>query len=250
MGWLWFVGILFPVIGISQSGLQAMADRFIYIPSIGLIIIITWGITEAVKGFKNKKAVLGTAAFLSLFTFGTATWIQAGYWKNSIFLFKHTIELTRNNYTAHACLANAFFDRGINALAIKQYVEALKIKPNYAKVHYNLGLVLVRENQPDAAIKHFKLSLKVRPEETKTHNALAIELAKKNKLESAILHFKEAIRLDPKFIDAQNNLGFTFFLQGEYQKAISLFQTLLKKYPHHDAAKNNLKKALEKSNNQ
>ena len=246
VGWLWFIGILFPVSGVSQSGLQAMADRFIYIPSIGLIIIMTWGITAAVKSSNNKRKILVSAAFLMLLIFSSTAWIQTGYWKNSIALFKHTIKATKNNYTAHACLANAYFDRGINTLAKEHYVKALQINPNNAKAYYNLGLLLSKEGQTDAAIKHFNQSLKLRPEMAKAHNALATQLIKKKLLDDAIFHYKEAVRLDPKFIDAQNNLGFAYFLKGEYSEAIRIFQTILKNDPLHQKARNNLNKALNK----
>jgi len=222
MGWLWFAGILFPVIGISQSGLQAMADRFIYIPSIGLIIIMTWGMTTVIKSLKIKRKIVVSTAFLILFIFSATAWMQTGYWQNSIILFKHTIKITKNNYAAHTCLANAYFDKGINNLAKEHYVKALQINPNHAKTYYNLGLLLLKEGQTDAAIKHFELSLKIRPETAKTHSALATGLIKKKLLDDAISHYKEAVRLDPKFIDAQNNLGFAYLLKGEYNKSIEV----------------------------
>jgi tetratricopeptide (TPR) repeat protein len=250
MGWLWFTGILFPVTGISQAGLQAMADRFIYIPSIGLIIIVTWGMAAVIKRLKIKGKIVISSASLILFVFSATAWMQTGYWENSIFLFKHTIGVTENNYTAHTCLANAYFDRGINTLAKEHYVKALTINPNYAKAYYNLGLLLSKEGQIDAAIKHFELSLIIRPEIGKTHSALAIELLKKKLLDDAIFHFKEAVLLDPKHIDTQNNLGFAYLLKGEYSEAIRLFQTILKNDPLHQKAKNNLKKAIEKSKKQ
>ncbi len=249
MGWLWFAGILFPVIGISQSGLQAMADRFIYIPSIGLIIIMTWGMTAVVKRLKIKRKIVASSAFLILFVFSTTAWMQTGYWKNSIFLFKHAIKATKNNYTAHTCLANAYFDKGINTLAKEHYVKALKINPNHAKTYYNLGLLLSKEGQTDAAIKHFELSLKIRPGIAKTHSAFATELIKKNLLDDAIFHYKEAVHLDPKLINSQNNLGFAYLLKGEYSKAIRIFQTVLKNDPFHQKSRNNLNIAIEKSKN-
>jgi tetratricopeptide (TPR) repeat protein len=249
MGWLWFAGILFPVIGISQSGLQAMADRFIYIPSIGLIIIITWGMTDVIKRLKIKRKIVISSALLILFVFSATAWMQTGYWKNSIFLFKHTIKVTKNNYAAHTCLANAYFDRGINTLAKEHYVKALQINPNHAKTYYNLGLLLSKEGQTDAAIKHFELSLKIRPGIAKTHSAFATELIKKNLLDDAIFHYKEAVHLDPKLINSQNNLGFAYLLKGEYTEAIRIFQTVLKNDPFHQKARNNLNIAIEKSKN-
>jgi tetratricopeptide (TPR) repeat protein len=249
MGWLWFAGILFPVIGISQSGLQAMADRFIYIPSIGLIIIMTWGITAAVKRLKIKKKIVVSSAFLILFVFSATAWMQTGYWQNNIVLFKHTIGVTENNYIAHTCLANAYFDKGINTLAKEHYIKTLKINPNHAKTYYNLGLLLSKDGQTDAAIKHFNQSLKLRPEMAKAHSALATQLIKKKLLDDAIFHYKEAVRLDPKFINAQNNLGFAYLLKGEYSEAIRIFKTVLKNDPLHQKARNNLNIAIEKSKN-
>jgi tetratricopeptide (TPR) repeat protein len=211
---------------------------------------MTWGMTAVVKILKIKRKIAVSSAFLILFVFSTTAWMQTGYWKNSIFLFKHTIGVTENNYTAHTCLANAYFDRGINTLAKEHYVKALTINPNYAKAYYNLGLLLSKEGYTDAAIKHFELSLIIRPEIGKTHSALAIELLKKKLLDDAIFHFKEAVLLDPKHIDTQNNLGFAYLLKGEYSEAIRIFQTILKNDPLHQKAKNNLKKAIEKSKKQ
>ena len=247
MGWLWFVGILFPVSGISQSGLQAMADRFIYIPSIGLIIIMTWGMTAVVKRLKIKGKIVISSASLILFVFSATAWMQTGYWQNSIVLFKHTIKVTKNNSTAHTCLANAYFDREINTLAKEHYVKAFTIDPNFAEAYYNLGLVLAKEKQTDAAIKHFKLSLKIRPEWAKAHNGLAIGLLQKKLLDDCIFHFKEAVRLDPKHIDTQSNLAVALLIKGKYNEAIRLFKTILKNNPLHPTARNNLNKAIEKA---
>lgn len=248
-GWLWFLGILFPVIGLTQSGLQAMADRFIYIPAIGLIIIISWGL-PAIPGIKKlQKKILGPAAIIYLLLLGSTTFFQAGYWENSISLFSHAARVTRNNYIAHTCLANAYQEKGADPQAFLHYTEALRIKPNYAKAHYNLGLLLARNQRTDDAIKHFRLSLKVRPERAETHNALAIELAKKNALEKSIEHFQEAVRLDPGFIDAQNNLGHALLLNNHITEAVTVFENILKNHPDHAIARNNLKKALEKSKN-
>ncbi len=118
------------------------------------------------------------------------------------------------------------------------------LNPNIAKAYYNLGLLLSKEGQTDAAIKHFELSLKIRPETAKAHNALATRLIEKKLLDDAIFHYKEAVRLDPKFIDAQNNLAIALLIKGKYSEAIRLFQTVLKNDPHHQKARNNLKIAL------
>jgi tetratricopeptide (TPR) repeat protein len=207
---------------------------------------MTWGMTAVIKRLKIKRKIVVSSAFLILFVFSATAWMQTGYWQNSISLFKHTIGVTKNNYIAHTCLANAYFDRGINTLAKEHYVKALQINPNHAKTYYNLGLLLSKEGQTDAAIKHFELSLIIRPEIGKTHSALAIELLKKKLLDDAIFHFKEAVLLDPKHIDTQNNLGFAYLLKGEYSEAIRLFQTVLKNDPLHQKAKNNLNIALNK----
>ena len=246
-GWLWFLGILFPVIGLTQSGLQAMADRFIYIPAIGLIIMISWGVPAILGTQKYRNRIIGPAAVLYLLLLGMAAWIQAGYWQNSIRLFTHAVRTTENNYIAHTCLANAYQEAGCAEPAYRHYVEALRIKPNYAKAHYNLGLLLAKNRRTDDAIKHFRLALKVRPEKAETHNALAIALAEKNELNKAITHFREAVRRDPGFADAQNNLGHALMLSGKISEAITVFETLLKDHPDHAFARNNLKKAVEKS---
>ncbi len=248
-GWLWYLGTLVPVIGIVQVGAQSRADRYAYLPFIGIYIIIAWmGTTLAKKFIKGKTVPALLSATLIVFL-ASISRDQVSHWKNSIVLFKHAVGITKNNYIAHTCLANAYFDRGTNTLAKEHYVKALKINPNHANAYYNFGLLLSKEKQTDAAIKHFELSLKIRPETAKTHSALAIELAKKKLLDDSIFHFKEAVRLDPKFIDAQNNLGFAYLLKGDYREAIRIFQTILKNDPLHQTARNNLKIALEKSKN-
>jgi tetratricopeptide (TPR) repeat protein len=246
-GWLWYLGALIPVIGIIQVGGQSHADRYAYLPFIGIYIIIAWMGTALAGRFLKRKAVPVSLALVLLSVLASKTWHQVNYWENSIVLFKHTIEVTKNNHTAHTCLANAYFDKGIYTLAKEHYIKALTINPNHAKTYYNLGLLLSKEGQTDAAIKHFELSLKIRPGIAKTHCAFATELIKKNLLDDAIFHYKEAVRLDPKFIDAQNNLGFAYFLKGEYNAAIRLFKTILKNDPLHQKARNNLNIAIKKS---
>jgi hypothetical protein len=170
VGWLWYIGTLVPVIGFVQSGLQAMADRFTYIPLIGLYIIIAWGVPEIVPRWPHRKLYLATLS-TTLFLFLMAlTWKQVQYWKNSISLFEHTLEVTSNNWLVNIDLGTELYREGRTDDAIKHYLEALRIKPDNAEAHNNLGIALDREGRTDDAIKHYLEALRIRPDYAKAHD--------------------------------------------------------------------------------
>ncbi len=130
VGWLWYVGTLVPVIGLVQVGVQAYADRYTYVPLIGLFIMIAWGVPDLVGRWAQTRTVLAVLAATALAALTACTWIQLGYWKDSVSLFTHTLQVTTKNYVAHNNLGNALADRGEVEAAISQYTEALRIKPD------------------------------------------------------------------------------------------------------------------------
>jgi protein O-mannosyl-transferase len=183
VGWLWYVGTLVPVIGLLQVGSQSMADRYTYIPLIGIFIIIAWGIPELMSSLPGKKKWLVTAAAIVLSVLMALTQKQIQYWKNSITLFTHTLEVTSNNPISHNNLGNALFKKGQTDDAIEHYLEALRIKPDYVDAHNNLAAAFFR----------------------------------KGNVELAIRHFKKAIQINPNYVDARNNLKKVMILQKKNQ---------------------------------
>src|SRR5262249_39979247 len=134
-GWFWYLGTLVPVIGLVQVGDQAMADRYTYLPLIGILIVAAWGGAELVRN--GRAAAFAAAA--AVIACGVVTWFQVGYWKGSIPLFEHTLRVTGNNYLAHACLGLALTEAG-RSEAIPHYREALKVNPYYSQAEASLGL--------------------------------------------------------------------------------------------------------------
>ncbi|MDH4207117.1 MAG: tetratricopeptide repeat protein, partial [Desulfobacteraceae bacterium] len=181
VGWLWYIGTLFPVIGLVQAGLwPAMADRFTYVPLIGLFIVIAWGVPDFVGRWRYRKAGFIAVSTALVPIFMVMTWLQLRHWQNGVTLFTHNVRVTYNNSLAHKELGNALEQQGNLDKAILHYSKALKINPNYAEAHNNLGYIL-------ACQKHYK---------------------------EAIDHYTEAIRIKPSYTEAHNNLGTALLYQG------------------------------------
>ena len=176
-GWGWYVVTLVPVIGLVQVGDQAMADRYTYVPSIGLFVIAAWGGAEVLGRRRlHSRALASLAAGLSL-ACGLATWFQAGTWKNSLTLFEHALRVTENNYLAHAGLGLALAESGRLDEAIAHYGEALRVNPFYSPAEASLGLALAQKGRVAEAIVHYRAALRLRPNRTEALNNLAWLLA-------------------------------------------------------------------------
>jgi tetratricopeptide (TPR) repeat protein len=279
VGWLWYLGTLVPVLGLIQAGLwPAMADRWAYVPLIGLFVMIVWVIPELVTrwGFGKVGLSIGALAFLSTFT--GMTWVQMGYWANSVTLFERALAVTSANYVAHYNLGVSLFsqdkideavdhfrealrinpsfldartnlgvvlvNQGRIAEAVKHFNGALRINPRSQTVHNNLGVALARKGRTDAAIKHFRKALEVNPDFDDAHNNLGVVLASQGKFDEAIEHYSEALRINPRFVKVHNNLGSVLIRKGQLEKAIAHFQEALRLRPGYTIARDNLKKVL------
>jgi tetratricopeptide (TPR) repeat protein len=228
VGWLWYIGTLIPAIGLIQAGLwPAIADRFSYVPLIGLFIVIAWGIPDLVARWRYKKIVLAITAILLLLTFTAETWFQNMYWQNSVTLFKHNVNVTPNNFVAHNILGNALEKQGKLIEAISHYAEALKINSNYAEAHNNLGYTLTRQKHYKEAIYQYNEALRINPTYTDAHNNLGTALLHQGNEKEAIYHYYEVLKSNPKYAGAYYNLGKISLNQGKTEEAINLYRKAL-----------------------
>ena len=170
IGWFWFGITLMPMIGLMQVGNHAMADRHTYVPMIGVFIALVWGLSDAMATMKKSRFALFTQITLGIGIFMALigmTRVQVGYWKNSITLFAHAIDVTKNNWVAHNNLGNVLLERGDRAGAISQYKQAIDAWPDGAWVHNNLGYALANEGKFQEAVIQLKQSLRFQPGEKK-----------------------------------------------------------------------------------
>jgi Flp pilus assembly protein TadD len=242
VGWFWYLGTLVPVIGLVQAGVQAMADRYTYIPLTGLFMIIAWGVPQLMSGWRYRKiAISGVCIVLFPILMATA-WIQTSYWQNSLTLFTHALDVTTDNYVIHNNLGFELAEKGRTGDALKHYREALRINPDFEIAYINLGKALLLEGKVDESIRYYQVLLKIKPDYAGVHHNLGLVLLRKGETENAIFHFQEALRIDNDYAEVYNSLGAAWLSKGEINKAISLFQQALRKKPDFYEAQKNLSK--------
>jgi len=241
VGWLWYIGTLVPAIGLIQAGLwPAIADRFAYVPIIGLFIVIAWGVPDLVVRWRHRKVGLAAIA-ATLFTILIATtWLQIQHWQNGVTLFTHNLNVTHNNSLAHNELGNAFKQQGKSDKAMFHYYKALQINPYYAEAHNNLGFTLARQKEYQDAIYHYNEALRIKPTYTEAHNNLATALLYQGNDQDAIYHYNEALKINPNHTGAHYNLGKIAANQGKIEDAILYFKKTLQVSPNMPAALYNL----------
>jgi tetratricopeptide (TPR) repeat protein len=244
MGWLWYVGTLVPVIQLVQSGNQMMADRFTYIPSLGMLILVIWGAYELSRRWQHQMMMLSVAGCVVIILCLGLTRQQLGYWKDSETLFEHALEVTKNNYLAHKTLGDALLEKGRTDEAIRQFHEAIRFYPDYADAHYNLGNALDKTGQTDEAIRQYQEAIRLNPDYTEAHNNLGNVLDKNGQTDEAIHQYQDAIRLKADFAEAHNNLGTVLLKKDQIAEAIGQFQETIRLKPDFAEAHNNLGNAL------
>jgi tetratricopeptide (TPR) repeat protein len=247
IGWLWYLGILVPVIGLMQVGDQAYADRYTYLPQIGLYILLVWLVADDFARWRCRRLEIGTAMITLLAALMVSAWIQTSYWRNNESLWNRTLAHTAGNYTAHYNLGVALLaGQGRIEETIEHFQQALQINPGYADAHNNLGLALEKQGKIEEAIEHFRQAFQINPKHANAHDNLGIALAKQGKIEEAIEHFRQALQINPDHANAHSNLGIALTKQGKIEEAIEHFRQTLQINPDHANAHNNWGIALEK----
>jgi len=246
VGWLWYLITLLPVIGLIQAGSQAMADRYTYLSLIGPFIMIAWTVPSLLQGWRHRRVVLALASAIVLSSLVVCTWVQLRYWKNSLTLFQHTIDVTTDNYFAHNNLGVALARQGRLDEAIHHHSESLRIRPDQAEVHNNLANTLAARGDFEEAIGHYYEALRIKPDFASAHNNLGSVLARQGKVDEAANHYEEALRIKPDYAGAHYNLGNVLVDRGNVDEAISHYTETLQIWPDWAGAHNNLGIALEK----
>jgi len=206
-GWCWFIGLLVPVIGVVQIGRIAMADRYTYLPSLGLFFALVWGVSAGTKHCRRQAWWLTAAALVALAACGATARHQLGYWQNSEVLFRRDLAVTADNETARNSLGVALLSAGRTNEALAEFRRATRLMPQMDEAHYNLGGVLAAMGQTNEAIQELNQAIQFQPNQPKAFNNLAILRAKLGDTNQAIQNFREAIRLRPDYTDAHYNFG-------------------------------------------
>ena len=219
VGWLWYLLMLIPVIGIVQVGLQSHADRYTYLPQIGLDIALVWLIWDLTKpclshGSASAKAehaarniILSVAGAVVVATLSILSWKQTAHWRDTETLWRHTLAVTPANDVAHAGLGGILFVRGQIDQSINQYESALRLRDGNAAAHFGLGRALAAKQKTDAAILHFQKALSIQPDHVAASNDLGVAFASKGEIKEAIDAWRQSLSFDPDNADAANNIA-------------------------------------------
>jgi tetratricopeptide (TPR) repeat protein len=249
-GWLWFLGVLVPVIGLVQVGSQARADRFTYIPLIGLAIAFVWSVAELLSHWRAASRVVLCVLIASILAIGSRS--QIGHWQNSITLFEHAVEVTDNNPVAQHNLGYALAAKGRLAQALLHYREALRANPDNAEGHYNLGRALWGLGQSSEAIESMKEAIRLKPGYADAHFSLAAVALRSKDEQTAALHYQQALKLGvpPEFAaEAYNDLGVIAARRGLFDQAESHFRAAIALKPDFAKARQNLANVIAPRSN-
>jgi len=207
VGWFWYLIMLIPVIGIVQVGLQGHADRYTYLPHIGLSIAVAWLISDVTKSWAAQKIVLSAGATIILAILSILSWKQTSHWRDTEALWRHTLAVTPDSDVAHAGLGGILFVRGRIDESIEHYESALRLRDGNAAAHFGLGRALAAKQKTDAAIFHYRKALEIQPDYIGASNDLGVLLASKGEIEEAIAAWRQSLAFDQDNAEAANNIA-------------------------------------------
>jgi Tfp pilus assembly protein PilF len=230
-GWLWYLGTLVPVIGVVQVGFQGMADRYTYVPLIGIFVMIAWAGADLAAEVRSRRIAAAALATMVLLILSMMSWVQTGYWRNGIVLFRHALGVTSNNFVAHNQLGIDLYLKGRLDEAVDQYWEALSIYPDYFDAHYNLGMALEQQGKTDDAIEEYSKALSIDRDRADAHRRLGDVLAGEGRVGEALGHYLEVLRVDPNDAVVCAYAGFLFRAMGRTDEAIRFFRRAVRMAP-------------------
>jgi len=239
-GWLWYLVMLTPVIGILQVGNQAHADRYTYLPQIGLYLAVTWGAVDLCGNWRHRRLVLGVLGTVILTALAFAARVQTSHWRESESLWRYTLARTSNNAVAELNLGEALHKKGKVDEAIAHLEKAVEIQPTNATNHCSLGIALLTKGRRNEALAHLQKSLELNPEQAPVHSSLGVALLEMGQPAESLAHLRKAVEIDPNDSDAHYNLGNTLFQMGRASEAVVEYERALKNDPRDIQALNNL----------
>lgn len=280
VGWLWFGITLLPVIGLVRVGSQAMADRYSYIPSIGIFCAIVFGFADLATALRFRRVFIVAVSGMALLGLAWLSALQISRWRDSETLFRYVLSINSENEVAQNNLGSALGEKGKPAEALPHFAEAVRLAPRYFDALGNMGQALWEQGEGAQAVSYFERALAVRPDSSKTHwqlglaleglgqNAeampqfrdaiklaphdsvlqtkLAMKLAEQGKPAEAVELYEQALRLDPRSAEAHNNFGLVLFALGREEEGIREFSTAVRLKPDLPAARENLRRAQER----
>lgn len=281
VGWLWYLGMLVPMIGLVHVGAVARADRFTYLPQIGVYLMLAWAAKDLTVSWRHGRRIRRAGAFVVIAVLMGCAWKQTSYWRNSESLWTHTLACTSDNAFAHTDFGGALLEAGQIDEAVLHFQEALQINPNDVRTHRNLGDALLQKGQGeegiqelqraleinpkdagshvdlgivlyqlgrmDEAVAQYQAALEINPDNTKAHNNLGLALGRLGRTDEAVVQYQKALDTDPGNADAQVNLANVFLQTGRLDKAIAHYEQALAINPKIAEAHNNLGLALYQS---
>jgi len=245
VGWLWYLGTLFPVIGVVQVGGQAFADRYTYVPLIGLFMILAWGAAEIAALGPKRRLFVTAASVAALITLTAMARREVTYWRDSVTLFTRANEVTTDNVAAHDGLGLAALAQRNFAVANYHFQESLRITPRRPEANNYYGVALAEQERYDEAIVFFRRVLELDPTNANAHNNWGNALYRQGHIDEAITHYAEALRLDPEYADAMNSMGAALITQGKPVEAVAYLTKAVAFAPKEAQYRLNLAVALD-----
>ena len=209
-GWLWYLGMLVPVIGLVQVGWQGRADRYTYLPQIGLYIAGTWAVAEFTASWRRQRAILSAAAILTIALLGWRAWLQTSYWRDSETLFRHALAVTANNDVAENNLGIVFLRQGKVEEAISLLQAAVDLRPDNSPAHENLAKAFLQKGQVADALVHYRKLLELQPDNIEVHNIVGTVLIQQGRIKEGVEEWQKVLAIQPDNGNAMSNLAWVF----------------------------------------
>src|SRR6266404_2373755 len=209
-GWLWYLGMLVPVIGLVQVGWQGRADRYTYLPQIGLYIAATWTVADLTRLWRHQRIILSAAALLTIVVLSWRAWVQTRYWRDSETLFKHALAVTTNNDVAENNLGIVYLRQGNLDEAISLLQAAVDLRPDNSPAHENLAKALLQKGKVTDALIHYRKLLELQPDNIEVHNIVGTVLIQQGRIREGVEEWQKVLAIQPANGNAISNLAWVF----------------------------------------
>ncbi|HYN08021.1 MAG TPA: tetratricopeptide repeat protein [Vicinamibacterales bacterium] len=236
VGWLWYLITLFPVIGLVQAGMQSRADRFLYVPHIGISLAVAWGLPELLRSSRARTQLLPAAAAVVVLIYAGMAHAYVRTWRDSETMWRRALSVTTGNYMAHHNLGVMLSAQGRTDEALTELEETLRIWPDFPEAHNTLGNLLAKRGDDASAVAHYRTAVRLSPGFAAAHNNLGLALVRQGAIDEAVTHYLEALKLSPGFVAAHHNLGRAFLLQGHAAEAEAHLREAIRLKPRYTDA--------------